>query len=121
MAEIHETHVERRRVRGGLFVVTFLVAALLGAAIVVVLMNVQGTLYWPAGQVTFNIRPTTPPAQQNPTTTVTLESTDTAPPITQDATPTDDTAPPETSIPTDEIPPATTPSEQTPTEQTQTQ
>ena len=78
MTEIRETHVERHRSRAGLFVVTFLVAALLGATVVVVLMNVHASLYWPAGQLTFNIRPATPPA----TTSITI-------PLSRSAAPAD--------------------------------
>jgi len=73
MAEIRETHVERRRGRGGLFVLTFLVGAFLIAAVVVVLMNVQGTLSWPAGRVDFSLRPTaSQPA--NPPVTATAQN-----------------------------------------------
>ena len=119
MAQIHETHVERPRSRGGLFIVTFLVAALLGAAIVVVVMNVQSSFSWPAGQITFTMRPTTPPAPA----TATFENSDIAPPATQGATaPPNNSAAPETS-PTETAPPAATPAEQggSPPEQTQPQ
>ena len=69
MAEIRETHVERRRSRGGLFVLTFLVGAFLIATVVVVLMNVQGTLSWPAGRVDFSLRPTASQPANPPVTT----------------------------------------------------
>src|ERR1700674_273044 len=77
MTEVRETHVERRRGRGGLFLVTFLVGALVIAVVAVLVMNVQGSLYWPAGHVDFHLRPPASTASTAPPTT-TADATTTA-------------------------------------------
>jgi cytoskeletal protein RodZ len=108
MAEVRETHAERRRGRGGLFLVTFLVGGFLIGVVAVMLMNVQGTLYWPAGRVDFNLRPTASTASTAPTT-ATAEATTTATTASAPSESTDTTVTPDRSTaPSDANPSALT-------------
>ncbi len=116
MAEVRETHGERRRGRGGWFLVTFLVGGLLIGVVAVMLMNVQGTLYWPAGQVNFNLRPTAPIASTTPSTATadaTTTATTASAPAPAESTDTVTTAGGSTA-PTDANPPASTAPAETP-------
>ena len=106
MTEVRETHVERRRGRGGLFLVTFLVGALFIAVVAVMAMNVQGSLYWPAGHVDFHLRPPASTASTAPPTT-TADATTTAMAASAPAELTDTATSSELSAaPTDANPPA---------------
>ena len=117
MAEIHEIHevdevevpVERRRRGVAIPFLMFLLGAAIIAAVVVVVLNVQGTIAWPAGQVslgpntavaTIGNGETVPPASVTvPTAVSPTVSTDgdseaaepAAPPV---ATPPAETTPP---------------------------
>ena len=101
MAEVRETHVERRRGRGGWFLVTFFVGGLLIGVAAVMVMNVQGTLYWPAGHVNFNLSPTASTAPNAPPTTTAEAATAASAPT---PTPVESTA----SAPAEANPPAST-------------
>ena len=120
MAEIHETHIERRRGRGRWFVLSFLVGALLIAFVVVALMNIQGTLSWPAGRIDFSLRPTASQPVNPPVTTAADNFTPTETiqnPTPSAATPETTTAPVEaTPPPTVEQPSKAEPSDTAPTQ-----
>jgi len=59
MAEVHEVHEVRTARRGRVWpsVVMLLVVLLLIGVIVAMIMNVRGSISWPAGGVEFGFRP----------------------------------------------------------------
>ena len=110
MAEVRETHIERRRGRGGLFLATFLVGGFLIGVAAVVVMNVQGSLYWPAGRVNFNLSPTA----SNASTAVPATTAEATTPPTAVSAP----APAESSNSTTAPEPSSAPSDASPPEST---
>jgi hypothetical protein len=72
MTDVHETYVERRRWRIWPIVVLILVALFAIGLLIAMIMNIHGSITWPAGEVKFGFWPPTEtiavaPAQRVPT------------------------------------------------------
>ncbi len=59
MTDVHEAYVERRRWRIWPFVLLVLVALFGIALLVAMIMNIHGSITWPAGEVRFGFWPRT--------------------------------------------------------------
>jgi hypothetical protein len=57
MAEVHEVYRPKRRARIWPAVVMFLVVLLLIGIIIAMIMNIRGSISWPAGSIEFGFRP----------------------------------------------------------------
>jgi hypothetical protein len=57
MADVHEVYTPKRRRRIWPAVVMFLLIVLLIGIIVAMIMNIRGSISWPAGGVEFGFRP----------------------------------------------------------------
>jgi hypothetical protein len=59
MTDVHEAYVERRRWRIWPFVVLTLAALLVIGTLIAMIMNIHGSITWPAGEVKFGFWPQT--------------------------------------------------------------
>jgi hypothetical protein len=101
MTEVHEAYVERRRWRIWPIVVLVLVALFGIALLVAMIMNIHGSITWPAGEVKFGFWPTE--------TTTSVAAPAIATPPAQVATEIPLTPPPQAQPVQPESPPAATP------------
>jgi hypothetical protein len=59
MADVHEVHVDKRRSRAGPIIGLSIVILLLIGIVVAMIMNVHGSISWPAGELKFGFWPQT--------------------------------------------------------------
>jgi hypothetical protein len=113
MAEVHEVYRPRRRARLWPSVVMLILVLLLIGVIVAMIMNVRGSVTWPAGGVEFGFRPhmyinRTLPADVAGPTRVAIDvgaatsAADTQTPV-EPVAPASDVAPPPASGPSDAV------------------
>ena len=57
MADVHEVYVDKRRSRAGPVIVLTLIVLLLLGVVVAMVMNVHGSISWPAGEMKFGFWP----------------------------------------------------------------
>jgi hypothetical protein len=115
MTDVHEEYVERRRWRIWPIVLLVLVAMFGIAVLVAMIMNIHGSITWPAGEVKFGFWPTettsvvaspaTAPPSAQVATEIPLSPPPQPPPQVQQA------EPPQTNSPPAPTPPAATPVE----------
>jgi len=104
MADVHEVYVDKRRSRAGPIIVLTLVILLLIGVVVAMVMNVHGSISWPAGELKFGFWPQTTSAENATPTRVATNVTVAIPPATpasesdaaQQPSVESNTAPPET-------------------------
>lgn len=70
MADVHEVHVERRRAPLWPAVVMLIVFVLLIGIVIAMIMNIRGSISWPAGSVEFAFRPTLSVTRTEPAATI---------------------------------------------------
>jgi hypothetical protein len=112
MTDVHESYVERRRWRIWPIMLLVLVALFAIGTLVAMIMNIHGSITWPAGEVKFGFWPsdTTSVAAPEiaPPARVATEIPLTPPPQVQQAEPAHPATPP--------VEPSTTPTEDAPVE-----
>lgn len=57
MADVHEVYIDKRRSRAGTIIGLTLVILLLIALVVAMIMNIHGSISWPAGELKFGFWP----------------------------------------------------------------
>jgi hypothetical protein len=82
MADVHEVYVDKRRSRAGPIIVLTLVILLLIGVVVAMVMNVHGSISWPAGELKFGFWPQTTSAENTTPTRVATNVTVAIPPAT---------------------------------------
>ena len=119
MTDVHEAYVERRRWRIWPIVLLVLVALFGIALLVAMIMNIHGSITWPAGEVRFGFWPTetttsvAAPEIAAPPARVATEIPLTPAPQLQQAQPTQTDSPPAATTPSE---PDTAPVENVPVE-----
>ena len=82
MADVHEVYVDKRRSRAGPIIVLTLVILLLIGVVVAMVMNVHGSISWPAGELKFGFWPQTTSAENAAPDRVATNVTVAIPPAT---------------------------------------
>jgi len=80
MADVHEVYADKRRSRAGPIIVLTLVILLLIGVVVAMVMNVHGSISWPAGELKFGFWPQTTSAENITPTRVATNVTVAIPP-----------------------------------------
>ena len=82
MADVHEVYVDKRRSRAGPIIVLTLVILLLIGVVVAMVMNIHGSISWPAGELKFGFWPQTTSAENTGPDRVATNVTVALPPAT---------------------------------------
>ena len=87
MADVHEVYVDKRRSRAGPIIVLTLVILLLIGVVVAMVMNVHGSISWPAGELKFGFWPQTASAENSARDRIATNVTVAIPPASSESAP----------------------------------
>ena|SRR6185503_19621013 len=82
MADVHEVYVDKRRSRAGPIIILTLLILLLIGVVVAMVMNIHGSISWPAGELKFGFWPQTTSAENTAPGRVATNVTVAIPPAT---------------------------------------
>jgi hypothetical protein len=85
MSDVHEVYVDKRRSRAGPIIVLMLVCLLLIGVVVAMVMNVHGSISWPAGELKFGFWPQTTSVENTAPDRVATNVTVAIPPPTSES------------------------------------